>query len=499
MTISLSRYVSITSGVGAGAGVSTRDLNARFFTENVLVPTASVVTFSSAADVGTYFGSSSDEYKRAVFYFGWTSKNNTSPSQIGFARWANVAVASTIFGDVATYALGSFTSVTTGDFTLTLGGATHHLTSINLTGAGNLAAVAALIEDAIQGYTAGGAPWTGATVTYNSTRKSFDMVSGATGADTIAITAGATTDVASLLGWLTGAILSNGSAAQSITAVLTQSADASNDFGSFAFVPVLTLDQVTEAAEWNDALGATFMYSVPVTVANASAWSAALINIGGVTLTLAPLSAEYPEQAPMMLLGATDYSRRNSVQNYMFQQFNLTPSVTSNAGANTYDGLRINYYGQTQTAGQLLSFYQRGLMFGIPTDPVDQNVYANEIWLKDASSAAIMGLLLALAQIPANAQGRSQIISVIQGIINQGVINGAISVGKPLTDTQKSYITNITGDNLAWQQVSNIGYWLDVDIVSYVESTVTKYKAVYTLIYSKDDVIRKVEGSDILI
>jgi hypothetical protein len=499
MPISLSEYVNITSGVGAGAGVATRDLGGRFFTENALVPTNSYVVFNNATDVGTYFGTSSTEYLRAVFYFGWISKNITAPNQISFANWANVATASLIFGIPASYAVSQFTGITTGDFTLTMGGFTHHLTSINLSGAGSLAAVATDITTAINGYSAGGTAWTAAVVSYDATRSCFDLVSGLTGTDVISVTAGVTTDLIAPLGWGAGAIFSNGSAAESITTVLTNSAAQSNNFGSFAFIPTLNLAQVTEAATWNNALNNEFMYSVPVSVANASAWSAALANIGGITLTLAPLSTEYPEQVPMMILSATNYTGTNAVQNYMFQMFNLTPSVTTDANKALYDGLSINYYGQTQQAGQLVSFYQNGVMFGLPVDPLDQNTYANEIWLKSAAESAIISLLLALPELAANKTGIGQLSTILQSVINQALTNGTISVGKTLTAIQQTYITTVTGNALAWQQVQNAGYWYNVAIVPYVVSGTTKYKAVYTLIYSKNDVIRLVDGTDILI
>lgn len=499
MAISLQRYVDIISGVGAGAAVSTRELIGRFFTTNDLVPTDSQVSMTTAGDVATYFGSDSEEYERAVFWFGWTSKSVTSPKKISFARWSDEDVPSTIYGKVGTYNLADFTGVTDGDFTLTLGGSTAAVTGVALNLAASLADVAAAVETAIQENSEGGAAWTGATVTYNATRGSFDFVSGDTGNDTIAVTAGTTDDIASLLGWLDGAILSNGQDTQTITEVLTTSADASNNFGSFTFIDELTLDEVTEAAEWNLAQNVMFKYSVAVTPANASAWEDALGNIGGTTLTLSDVEGQYPEQMPMMILAATNYNSINGTQNYMFQQFNLTPSVSTNANADIYDNLRINYYGQTQTAGQLISFYQRGVMMGLPTDPLDQNTYANEIWLKDALSASIMTLLLALPKVSANSTGRSQILGNIQGVITQAVLNGTISIGKPLTDTQKSYITSLTLDDKAWQDVFNRGFWIDVNIESFVEDSVTRYKAVYTLIYSKDDIIRKVEGRDILI
>lgn len=500
MPIAMSRYVNITSGVGGGAAVPTRALIGRFISTNHLLPTGSILEFTSAADVGAYFGFTSLNYLRAVFYFGWISKNITTPQSISFARWVDVAVGSEIFGKPATYALGSFTPITTGDFTLTLGGFTFHMTGINLSAAGSLAAVAAAIQTAVRAQSGGGAAWTGATVTFDATRGCFDLVSGATGPDTISVAAGVVTDVAGPLGWLTGAILSNGAAIETITQTLTNSTGKSNNFGSFAFVPTLNQNQIVEAATWNDGQNVLFQYSVPCSAANAAALSAALINFSGVELTLAPLAAEYPEQVPMMILAATDYTKRNSVQNYMFQIFSLTPSVTLDSDANTYDAIRVNYYGQTETAGQLLSFYQRGVMMGLATDPVDQNVYGNEQWLKDAAGAALMSLLLSLAKVSANVQGRSQILATLQSVIDQGLFNGTISVGKTLNNSQKLFISNATGDPKAWQQVQSIGYWVDCVMQSFVDSaSITEWKAVYTLIYSKDDVIRKIEGTHVLI
>ncbi|HUV84133.1 MAG TPA: DUF3383 family protein, partial [Methanosarcinales archaeon] len=128
------------------------------------------------------------------------------------------------------------------------------------------------------------------------------------------------------------------------------------------------------------------------------------------------------------------------------------------------------------------------------------NTYANEQWFKDSAGASIMSLLLSLAKVSANIKGRSQIISTVQSVINEALFNGTISIGKDLNNTQKIFISEITGDDDAWMQVQNIGYWLDATIESYVApSSLTEYKAVYTLIYSKDDAIRSVDGTHILI
>ena len=218
------------------------------------------------------------------------------------------------------------------------------------------------------------------------------------------------------------------------------------------------------------------------------------------TVVLTFILNEYPEQIPSMVLAATDYTAPNSAQNYMFQGpfAGLTPLVTTDADANTYDAASVNYYGSTQQAGQSLNFYQTGVLQGTSTSPLDMTAYTNEMWLKDAITVQIMNLFLGLSQIPANSQGRGLLLTAIQAPISLALINGSISVNKLLTTTQKSYITSVTNDDAAWYQVQDIGYWLDCQIVPPV-SPATAYTAEYTLVYSKDDVIRLVNGTDILI
>ncbi len=498
MAISFNRYVDITSGVGAGAGVRERDLIGRIFSTNEIIPPGTFIEFDSADAVLEYFGSASDEYAIASFYFGWISKNITRPEKISFGRWVDASVAPMIFGDIKTQALASYTSITAGTFSMTLGGVTNTIGPIDFSGAASLAAVAALVQTAIRSET--GAMWTAATVTYDAVRGSFNFEGGTTGNANIVVASGGVTDVAAQLGWLAGAVLCNGSAVQSITTTLASSAQLSDNFGSFAFIPTLTTNQIVEAAEWNDTQNNKFIYCVPVTDQNAAAISAELIDISGAAMTLNLDPDEFAELVPMIILAATDYARRNSAVNYMFNQFELTPSVTTDADANVYDPLRVNYYGRTQTAGQFLDFYQRGTMGGLATDAVDQNVYANEIWLKDAAGASIMTLLLSLPKVSANNTGKIQLQGVLQSVIDQALFNGVISVGKPLNTTQKLFIGQITGDDLAWYQVQNNGYWYGVTFESYVtQDGRTEFKAVYTLVYSKDDAIRKVDGTHILI
>jgi len=502
MAISLTRYVDITSGVGAAVNVGQRQLIALFLDDNALIPTGSQVNFTSAADVAAYFGSGSEEYARAAFYFGWISKNITAPPSITFARWNSVANAPAIFGAKGAQSITAWNLITAGKLDLTMGAFTFTMTSLNFSSAGSLSAVAGIIQSAIQAESGGGALWTGATVVWDASTQQFNLLGGATGAAVISVTNAGSGDILSQVGWVPpNAIFSAGSGVVTITNTFNTIAGNNNNFGSFGFMTAAALDQaqIVEAATVNLTYNNMFMYSIPCIASNAASLSAALAELGGCTLTLSTVTGEYHEMIPMMILAATDYNNQNATQNYMFQIFDVTADVSTDANANTYDGLNVNYYGQTQTAGQLLQFYQRGVMMGLPTNPLDQNTYANEIWLKDAMGAAIMTLLLALNKVSANNTGIAQVTNICQGVITQALFNGTISVGKALTNTQQLYITEATGNNMAWKQVQNLGYWLGVVIEPIVVDLVTEYQINYTLIYSKDDVIRFVQGTDILI
>ncbi len=501
MPIAFSRYISITSGLGAGAAVQQRELIARFFTLSSFIPTKSIVDFDTAADVASYFGADSEEFRRANFYFGFVSKSVTSPNRVSFARWANADTAPLITGsDVAT-PLAIFNTVTAGEFVLTLGAVTETVSAIDLQSAADLATVASTIQTAVRAANVD-VNFAQAVVSYNAVTQVFTLTGGATGPAAVDLQATASTPVlADLLGWTVGVRLSAGVAEETVSQVLTESTEMSNNFGSFAFVPTLSEAQVTEAGMWNDGNNVLFQYHLSVLPADAAAYSANLIGFGGIGITLGSATAvnEYPEVLPMAVLAATNYNRRGAVQNYMFQQSGLSPTVTTTGDADLYDSLRINYYGSTQTAGQTLAFYQRGVLTGTGTDPVNMNTFANEQWLKDFAGSRLMALLLALPRLPANAGGRGQALAVLREVVSAALNNGTISIGRTLSAQQRVFIAQQTGDPNAFQQVQTSGYWLDAVINSRVVGGIEEFFVLYTLVYSKDNVVRSVDGTHTLI
>lgn len=509
MPINIDYYVNITSGVGAAEQIPARQLIPLFYDDNALIPTGSFVNFPNnndgAQNVLDYFGAASIEYQRALFAFTWVSKNIRQVPSISFGRWNSAASAPEIFGDpdFTVSTLITWNAITAGSFTLAMGSTTHLLTGLDFSAAASLSDVAAVLQTAIRAISAGGTLWTSAVVAYNSTRGSFSVLGGTIGVAAISVTAAVSNDCAVDFGFLSpSAIFSAGAAIQTITQCIDSMVEINNNFGTFGFIATLTTDQITEAATVNAAFNNMFMYSVPCTAATVTAIQAAISAIAGSTTTLTKDqdATQFEEMDPMLIAGATDYTALNGTQNFMFQQFpGQLPSVVKSSVAATYDNLGVNYYANTQQSGIIVNTYQRGQMNGGSNAPALQNTYMNECWLKGAMQSALLTLLLNLNKISANLRGQSQVLAIVQSVIQQAVTNGTISVGRTLTPVEILYITNATGDSNAWQQVQNIGYWVTTNITTQTIDGKTNYIINYTLIYASDAVVNKITGTDIQI
>ena len=487
MAISQSKYINIISAVGGGSSVSQRDLIGRVFTSNYLVPANKVIEFSGGktsalSAIAGYFGITSDEYKFAEKYFSFTTAANTEPQKISFARYnEGVATDATLIG-AKSPSLTALQAITAGTLNITVGTTLVELTNINLSSAVALADIATILETAFDGAVD--------DVQYDSVNSCFAIYSSSG-------LSYATGTVAEVMGLVEGeAILSEPSAAKTALETVSESAELSNNFYSFCFLPSLTTADITAIAQWTDSQNVKYMYSVAVNESNYSAIQTAVKDFDGVALTL-DLYNEHAEFMPMSAFAAVDYRKPNSTMDVFYKQFKgVTPSVTTNAKRFVYDPLRINYYGTTQQAGQAVSFYQDGVLQGtIPS----MTVYANEAWLKDAFVTDVLNLRMGLDSLPANKTGVSLVLSALMETVNLALSNGVVLAGKELTATQKAYITTITGDEDGWIAVQNSGYRLSAEVEQYEEYGITKYKISFLFVYSKGDTINYVDGRDILI
>lgn len=497
MPISQTQYTDITSVVGGAAATSARNLVLRLVTTNELLPTNSLVKFTSSDSVKSYFGSSSDEGSQSAQYFNLVTKDGRQAKEIQFVRWADMDTSAQVFGSpIAT--LAQLKTYAAAAFDVTLDGSTFNITALDLSGAADLAAVASLIETKLK---AADASLADVTVEYDATRKGFNL-------DTLGVADGAisftavTANLLNDLGWGSPAIYSEGVAAQSLTDMISDSTALDNNFHTFCTIDQLVLDQHEDLSAWSNGRNNEFHYLIRTIQANYAIWSAALIDYAGSSITLYDVTVtdEYPWLQPAAVIAANVWTDQNAAMNLMFtQDSTLTATVSTDSVKEVMDAARVNYFGVTQFNGTNLTFYQKGLMMGGSTAPIQMGVYSAEAWFKSYISSQLMNLLLAVKIISADEVGQSQVATTVGGSIDLALFNGMISVGKALTDTQKAYITSISGDSNAWQRVQGKGFWLTTGITSSTSGGVTDYTATYTLIYATREGVSKVEGRDILI
>ena len=491
MSISSNRYVDVTSAVGGGDAIPTRELLLRLFTTNERVPTGAVLNFSSSSletSLRDYFGSTSEEYNQAAYYFGFISKVATSPENIQFARWADTNTSAQVFGSKLP-ALATLNAVTTGAFDIVLAGVTFNVTGLDFSGDATYADVASALQTAIR---AEGGAMAATTVVYDASRTTFDFDTAGDADGEISFSE-VTAGLLDTLGWGENAVFSNGVTDQTFTDVLSDSTSLNNNYGTFSFVDTLTNDQIVEGAVFVDSRNVEYVFEVPVTEDNRATISGLISGYASCNMMLA-YAGQYHHLLHACVLAASNYNKPAASKNYFYQtDSRLTPSVTNDTQADINKALGVNFYGQTQESGVERSFLQPGRLTGGSSAPTAMGVHANEQWLKSYLKSQFLSMFLALEQVSADLVGQGIGISYIDAGVALALTNGSISVGKTLTTTQINYITQLTGDNKAYLDVQNRGYWYEVT------TNATTNTMDYLLVYSKRDSVDKVEGRHSLI
>ncbi|URG13033.1 DUF3383 domain-containing protein [Stenotrophomonas phage B2] len=497
MSIPMSRYVRIISSVSGAAAVAQQSLVGRRFTTDPRVPIGKIVSVSPGG-AQVYFGIGSPEAEFANQYFSYVSPAPASQAkELQFAAYANIARAATVFGgSIKHLTLANFQAISTGVLSFVFNGAELESEAVDLSAATSFSNVAELVTLALPSAVTGQL-----IVEYDAMAAAFFMRALTTGPGTLTVKR---TDLGEALA-LTDyqAIESPGSDQQTLSEAFIAAEEVSDSFGSASFGATnLDLGEAVELAEYVAAANVKYQQYWVVNRQNAEAWSAAMIGTASQGLILSTIAGQYKEALPMAILAATEFQRVNAAINYMFRVPGVTwtPDVTSEQDANLYDSLRVNYYGETANAGQRFSFFQRGVLCGGPTAPLDMSVHANEQDLKAYNAAQLMALFLTSRRIPANLDGRGTVLGVVMGGVTRALNNGTIIPGKTLTEVQKAAIIQGTNDPLAWLDVQTNGFWLSADIGQETDTTGNQtYFVYYTLFYAKGDSVRRVDGSHNLI
>lgn len=496
MAISQTKYVDISS-VQKGSDIY-ENLNGRVYTSSANIPAGMTLDFDSLDMVMTVFDEGTDEYKFANKYFSYRNLKGKRPKALSFSNYNPEGRKCTLRATATPVALATLKEISDGSIKIDMGGVATEITSIDLSEVTSYADVATAIQTAIRAVTANGELWTGATVTYDSTC-GFVLQGGTVSASNIGYATDATsgTALADKIKWTSSdqPFVSAGMESETPLACVRRTMSELPSCGSFAFLDALTLSQISDLAQWNHNQNVRYIYSVAVDSTNYSTIQTAVANYDGICLTYG--NDKFVSYMPMAIFSATDFESANGTVCYMFIQFDgEEASVTTDTLSNTLDALRINYYGQTKRSGQGLSFYQRGYLQGsIP----DIGVYANEIWLKKEIENASLTLFTRRGKLPANSTGVGIFRTAIQPILDLSISNGTFLLGKVLTRSQRDSVIETTDSEDAISLIQDQGYWFNVEVIDNVVNSITEYYLRYTLLYSKGDAIRKIEGTDILL
>ncbi|PHM70348.1 DUF3383 domain-containing protein [Xenorhabdus sp. KJ12.1] len=495
MPIKQTRYVDIASAVIGASSVPMRKLTGRLFSTNPKIPAGKVLEFASG-QIDALLGSDSPEARFARQYFSYVSPAPVSkPKELQIAAYEPIGRTPAIYGSKAAV-LDELKALVDGTFTVTIGSVMKTFTDIDLSKATSYADIASAVQAKLNAEKA--PQFANAYLTFNAMDSAFVLNGGVQEKAEINVTYSVLADAMGL----SSGNRSAGNAAQSPLEAFIAAEKISDSFGSATFLTDMALPQAVELAEYVAGENVKYQLHVSVTAEKAEDWSAALVGTASTGLNLKTDEHVFVQALPMAIMAATDYDRNNATTNYMYRQFGVTfPSqISADLDADRFDKLRVNYYGETAVAGSQIRFYQRGFLCGSSSNPLDMSVHANEQWLKAHITQQWFSLLMATRGIPANKDGEARAMTIIAGAVTKALNNGTILPGKTLTDVQKLAVSDASGDDLAWHDVQDKGYWYNTQVVEQTgASGQPEYVMKYVLIYGKGDWVRKVEGSHNLV
>lgn len=148
-SIPASAVVQINPGV-VGAGGAGLDLVGLILTNSARPPIGSILRFSSAADVATYFGAATQEATLATIYFAGFTGSTITPASLLFAQYPAVAVPAYLRGgNLSALTLAQLQALTPATITLTIDGRSVTSGTITLSSSTSFSNAASIIATAL--------------------------------------------------------------------------------------------------------------------------------------------------------------------------------------------------------------------------------------------------------------------------------------------------------------------------------------------------------------
>ncbi|MDE9483252.1 DUF3383 domain-containing protein [Xenorhabdus bovienii] len=455
MAIPISKDVKINPGVLAAVGNAV-DLNGLLLTDSDYAPVGTVRSFSSAADVASYFGGTSDEYRMAQTYFQGFNNCTKTPAELLFSRYNRSPVAAWLrSGSLAGIAIDDLKTIS-GNLTLTINGKKTDA-AINLDGSTSFAEAAAKIKTAIG---------ESVNVIFDTTHKAFiiAVTAGKPESSTMTFSSGSASEILKLTE-AEGASLSQGSSVPLVADLFSDITRQSQRWAGFSTAFECTPEQNVLFAEWCSAQEKRYFYV---------AWtSEGTAKVKGNTKTIASqiIKNGYGGIVPVYCLdgkkaaavlgyaAALDFVRREGRVPFKFREFDgLSADVTD---AITYDALisnGYNFYGQYAANNIVENYWADGTITG---DFKWLDSFCGQIWLNANLQGAVIALFKSNKTIPYNNAGRALVATSMTDVIQQFKTWGGIREGVNLSAAQKQEIMNAVGEDVS-STVFATGYYLHI-------------------------------------
>lgn len=493
-TIPFSQVVQVVPSVLSANGIAV-DLNGLVLTQNALAPNGTVLQFSDAASVQSYFGASSDEATVANVYFNGYEGGTQLPGNLLMTRYPEAAVAGWLrSGSLASVTLGQLQAFT-GTLAITVAGVVKTSGTINLTGATSFSNAATIIQAAFTS--------PGFTVTYNSTQSAFIFTTTTTGAtQTMSFAATGTLATNLRLTEATSAILSQGADAAVPADFMANILTKNQNWATFMTVWEASSSEKQEFAQWSNSAAPRWLYvcqdsDVNALVANNTTTFGNYLQVNELVGTC-PIFGDKTHAAFVCGFAASlNFTRLNGRATLCFKsQSGLVPSVTTSTAATAVESNGYNFYGAygSNNPANNTNWFSPGSVSG---DWLWADTYLNQIWLNANLQLAMVNLLTSVGAIPYNSTGNGLIYSAALDPINAAVNFGAIRAGINVSASQAAQIQYALGFNAA-PTIASQGFYLQIQEAT-AQTRIARLSPPITLYYQDGEAVQQITMASIAI
>lgn len=488
--IPISNIVKINPGV-IGSGGNPLALNGVFVSDDSDIPVGSLLSFSSADDVGEYFGVSSAIADIASKYFLSFDNSQKKPQSMIFAPFASESVGAWVRGaSIAGMTLAEAKAIT-GGITVTINGTQKTVDSVDFSSATSFSDIASTLNSVLS--------LTGvASVSWSSIFSCYYIRVTATGAES---TISAVTGAAAVSLGLAAGVVSQGADSDTVNTCMNRIKELSLNWATFT---VLDNEIGTKAgfADWTNRQNRRYLY-VP--------WdndAQALVegsDCFGNTCKVSKWEAVLPvynnaKTAAMVMgsLASIDWKATNGRIDLAFKsQSGLTPVVYSNA---EYTALKANgytFYGCFAAAGEdnILNMLYNGQLPG--SDYGFGDTFANQIYLNSQLQLSIATGLNSVRSVPYNSDGYAMVRNWCMTPITEALNNGTIRAGVNLSQAQKAQIISAIGFDVS-DEIYASGYYLYIGDAD-AQTRGQRKSPPITLLYTDGGSIQQIELGSIVI